>query len=85
MSIQLNSWFVKDMDPAPYVFNATSRLERFALMKGERCAIINTKLIKTGREQLKILFKKVIINTHVQIEEFIFYEVANFNKAVLAP
>jgi len=74
MNIHMKSKWVKDLDPTPFQINATSTLEGFAVVGGRRTAMIKTRVLKTRRENLKVLWKTLTLDVQMQIEEITFLD-----------
>ncbi len=76
MFVQIESMWIKEIKPQPYVMKATSKLEGFVLVNGTRCAVIKTGTTQSKREDFKIFFKEVAFNIYTQIEETVFLDYA---------
>lgn len=74
MAVRLKSFWVKQIDPSPYVIEAKSTLEGFARVGGVRCAVIRTEALQTKQEQLKIFFKDITLNIRAHIREWVYLD-----------
>ncbi len=74
LEVRLKSAWVKEVDPEPFQIQARSILKGFAIVKGRRCAIIETSSLQSRKEHLKLFFKKLIFNMESQIQQTIFLD-----------
>lgn len=69
MSLKLDSFWVKQTDPAPYEMKATSLFTGFAEVRGRRCAVIETTADQIQTERLKVLFKNITLYIRAKVRE----------------
>lgn len=75
MDARIQSWFVKDIAPEPYVITATSKLTGFATVDGVRCAVVETTATERKHQILKVLFKRVecLIDAEIRERKYVDY------------
>lgn len=66
---RLDSFWIAEKNPTPYVVAAESRLTGFADLNGRHCAVIKTRTTQTKAGTLKVLFRTVTVNITAEIEE----------------
>jgi hypothetical protein len=69
MEVEIDSKWIKEIDPTPYLMKAESILEGFAMVRDKRCAVIHTKTEQRKHEHFKILFKTFKFDIEAKIEE----------------
>lgn len=69
MDARMESAFVKEKDPTPYVVQSESELAGFAVVNGRRCAVVKTKSAQDKKETMKVLWKTLTAAIHADIEE----------------
>ncbi|OGW81408.1 MAG: hypothetical protein A3G33_00990 [Omnitrophica bacterium RIFCSPLOWO2_12_FULL_44_17] len=74
MDVRIDSRWVKQEDPLPYIIKAESELAGFALVGRTRCVVIKTRMTETKQERLKVLFKELVMNITANVEELIYLD-----------
>lgn len=69
MNVRLESFWVKEKNPEPYIMKAESTLTGFAEALGRRCAVIKTVSTQTKKMSLKVLFKAIDADITTNLEE----------------
>ncbi len=69
MTMEIDSFWVKQKDPTPYKIEAVSQLTGFAEVNGRRCAIVETEAQQIRTERFKVLFKDITLYTQTTIRE----------------
>lgn len=74
MEAKIDSFWIKELTPAPHTIKAESTLEGFALVKGARAAVIRTRAVQSKRENFKVLFKKIVFDIETEMEETLYLD-----------
>lgn len=77
MMLEIKSWLLKDLDPKPMTIKARSTLTGFALVKGKRCAVIETVALQEQPFNFKILFGKLAFTTRTAVDETLYFDYSN--------
>ncbi|MFC1809839.1 hypothetical protein ACFL3D_07015 [Candidatus Omnitrophota bacterium] len=76
MALAIKSWFVKDLDNTPLTVRARNTLKGFALLKGRRCAVIETVALENRPYRFKILFLTIAITMATRIDDTLYFDYA---------
>jgi hypothetical protein len=77
LELRVKSFWLKDLEPAPLEMKAESELEGFAVVNGRRCAVIRTSVRQLKRHHFRVLFREVIFNLHADIDETLYFNLAD--------
>ncbi|MCM8775239.1 MAG: hypothetical protein NC930_02635 [Candidatus Omnitrophica bacterium] len=67
--VRLDSFWIQQKNPSPYILKATCELIGFASVGGRPAAVIKTHAAQTKEERLKFLFKEFVFTIYADIEE----------------
>ncbi len=69
VTLQIDSFWIKQKDASPYQIEAKSKLTGFAEVRGARCAVIETEANQRQDHRFKFLWKDIALDVRAKIRE----------------